>query len=390
MTGQVCNVVIVNEIDLYSFFVAEKVLGGYNYLAKENYKPPFGYSHTCILTSRRLKVKFLEGFFMTMKNVETQLASHKIFGQLRFFKTDDGEIWFVGKDVAEILGYKDTKSAIIDHVDDDDKMIVNQKKFQKIASESKGGETPPPKFDSPRGLMFINESGLYSLILSSKLPKAKEFKRWVTSEVLPSIRKYGYYDIHKQEKNSAFRFAIYEGNGEGEIGQMYRLEVNGEPVVTTAQLAKFFDCSTQSIRKTFHIHKEQFIEGVHFYKLEGDALKNFKRNVTESNLVTNGNLPFVNPSTPHLMLWTALGAAKFAKSLKSRRAWDIYEQLAVNYFKTLPDKKSAKKNSNGELTPKEKIKFLLQAAKITKDATRRENLLSLAEKIIVGKNSRGR
>ena len=88
---------------------------------------------------------------------------------------------------------------------------------------------------------------------------------------------------------------IYEGKGTDEIGQMNRLEVNGELVLTTAQLAQFFSCSTQSIKKTFHVHKSEFIEGVHYFKLEGDALKDFKRKVTESNLVTNGNLPFVNP-----------------------------------------------------------------------------------------------
>ena len=182
----------------------------------------------------------------------------------------------------------------------------------------------------------------------------------------------------------AMHIATYEGTGEGEIGQMYRLEVNGELVLTTAQLAKFYGCSTQSIRKTFHLHKEQFIEGVHFYKLEGDVLKDFKRNITKSNNVTDGNAVFFAPNVNSVTLWTMLGAAKFAKSLKSRRAWEVYEQLAVNYFKTLPDKNSAEKISKNELTAKEKVKFLLQAAKITKDAVRREKLILTAEKIIVG------
>lgn len=92
----------------------------------------------------------------------------------------EGEPWFVGKDVAEVLGYADTKSAISDHVDSEDKRVIQRGQIT--------------TFDIPnRGLTTINESGLYSLILGSKLPTAKQFKRWVTSEVLPAIRKTGGY-----------------------------------------------------------------------------------------------------------------------------------------------------------------------------------------------------
>ncbi|MCC7667883.1 hypothetical protein CRI87_12395 [Liquorilactobacillus satsumensis] len=89
----------------------------------------------------------------------------------------EDEPWFVGKDVAEVLGYSNTRKALIDHVDSEDKNSVT------IRDGIKGN---PNK-------SVINESGLYSLILSSKLPEAKEFKHWVTSEVLPSIRKHGTY-----------------------------------------------------------------------------------------------------------------------------------------------------------------------------------------------------
>lgn len=112
---------------------------------------------------------------------ELQIFNSPEFGQLRTIIKDD-EIWFVGKDVAEALGYLDTKSALIDHVDTEDKNIF------------KSGDLPPLNFTIPnRGMTFINESGLYSLALSSKLPKAKKFKRWITKEVIPSIRKYGGY-----------------------------------------------------------------------------------------------------------------------------------------------------------------------------------------------------
>lgn len=90
--------------------------------------------------------------------------------------TIDNEPYFVGKDVAEILGYKDTVNALKSHVDDEDKLG-----WQITTSGQR------------RKVKVINESGLYSLIISSKLPSAKQFKRWVTSEVLPAIRKHGAY-----------------------------------------------------------------------------------------------------------------------------------------------------------------------------------------------------
>lgn len=179
---------------------------------------------------------------------------------------------------------------------------------------------------------------------------------------------------------------VYEGTGEGEIGQMNRLEVNGELVLTTAQLAKFYECSVQNIIKTFHRHKADFVEGEHYFKLEGEDLRDFKRKMTDCTFETNCTFAIVNPNAHVFYLWTTLGAAKFAKSLTTRRAWAVYEQLALNYFsgKKIIGKKSGEKISKNELTAKEKIKFLLQAAKITKDAARRENLIATAEKIIIG------
>ena len=88
--------------------------------------------------------------------------------------TIDNEPWFVGKDVADILGYSKARNAIALHVDEEDAL--------KQGIPTSGGT---------QDMLIINESGLYSLILSSKLPQAKEFKRWVTSEVLPAIRKQG-------------------------------------------------------------------------------------------------------------------------------------------------------------------------------------------------------
>lgn len=118
---------------------------------------------------------------------DIQIFNNPEFGKIRLIERE-GEPWFVGKEVAEILGYVNTKDAISSHVDEEDRGIIQR-------SENTTFEIPN------RGLTVINESGLYSLILSSKLPKAKQFKHWVTSDVLPAIHKHGAYmtdqTIHK-------------------------------------------------------------------------------------------------------------------------------------------------------------------------------------------------
>lgn len=101
--------------------------------------------------------------------------NNETFGFIRVIDKD-GDPWFVGKDVAEILGYSNPRKALIDHVDEDDKGVTK--------CDTRGGA---------QEFTVINESGLYSLVLKSKLPKAKEFKKWITSDVLPSIRKHGAY-----------------------------------------------------------------------------------------------------------------------------------------------------------------------------------------------------
>ncbi len=107
---------------------------------------------------------------------ELQIFNNAEFGSIRTLMIND-EPYFVGKDVAEILGYTNPQKAIRDHIDEEDKTL--NESF--TVNGTKG--------------ILINESGLYSLILSSKMPNAKKFKRWVTSEVLPAIRKHGVYAV---------------------------------------------------------------------------------------------------------------------------------------------------------------------------------------------------
>lgn len=114
---------------------------------------------------------------------DLQIFENPEFGQVRTVELN-GQPWLVGKDVAEALGYKNPRDAITRHVDAEDKGVV--------------------KHDTPSGeqeMLIINESGLYSLILSSKMPKAKVFKHWVTSEVLPALRKNGVYETVKAQQH---------------------------------------------------------------------------------------------------------------------------------------------------------------------------------------------
>lgn len=129
--------------------------------------------------------------------------TNKEFGTVRTI-VKDGEPWFVGKDVAEILGYKETAKAIRTH----------------ICAEDKGVSV----LDTPGGqqkITLINESGLYSLILGSKLPKAKTFKRWVTSEVLPTIRKTGGYVA-----NDEMFINTYLPNADTQTRELFRLNLS--------------------------------------------------------------------------------------------------------------------------------------------------------------------
>lgn len=112
--------------------------------------------------------------------------------QLRTLKINN-EPWFVGKDLSDILGYSNSRKALKDHVDEDDQQILTSRTVTLENISVLTSQNTTLKNIPNRGLTIVNESGMYSLILSSKLPNAKKFKRWVTSEVLPAIRKHGAY-----------------------------------------------------------------------------------------------------------------------------------------------------------------------------------------------------
>lgn len=166
------------------------------------------------------------------------------FGKLTVIEKD-GEFFFIGKEVAEKLGYINPQKAIRDHIEDEDKLT------ERFVQSGQG-----------RNMYIINESGLYSLILSSKLPQAKEFKRWVTKDVLPSIRKNGGY-IRNQENLSKEEILA------GAVLLANNLIAEKEKMIEDLELkAKYFDelvdnnllTNFRDTAKELHLPQKVFIQ----------------------------------------------------------------------------------------------------------------------------------
>lgn len=204
---------------------------------------------------------------------ELKIFENEQFGKIRTVEIDSTP-YFVGKDVAEILGYSNPSKAIINHVDDEDKSFV----MLDIA-DFQNGNVPIGKSKTA----IINESGLYSLILSSKLPKAKEFKRWVTSEVLPAIRKHGVYAVDevlenpdmlisalqalKEEKAKAKRLSETIAVQEQQISELkpkatyYDVVLNCKDLVSVTEIAKDYGKSGKWLNEKLHELGVQFKQG---------------------------------------------------------------------------------------------------------------------------------
>lgn len=157
---------------------------------------------------------------------ELQIFKNAEFGSIRTL-TINGEPYFVGRDVAEILGYSNSRKALADHVDEEDKGVTK--------CDTLGGT---------QEMTVINESGLYSLILSSKLPTARRFKRWVTSEVLPTIRKHGVYAVDEVLSNPDMLIeALLQLKAEREINQALKetVAVQNQQIVEMKPKASYYD-----------------------------------------------------------------------------------------------------------------------------------------------------
>ncbi len=196
---------------------------------------------------------------------ELQIYKNAELGSVRAVAIG-GEVYFVGKDVAEILGYANPSKALSDHVDDEDKL--NNESLSSLGQ---------------RGGWLINESGLYSLILSSKLPSARKFKRWVTSEVLPSIRRHGMYATDdlianpdlaiaaftalKQERERTRQLSETIAVQNQQIAEMqpkvscYDIVLQCRDVLSIRVIAKDYGWSANKMNKYLHEKGIQFKQG---------------------------------------------------------------------------------------------------------------------------------
>ena len=209
--------------------------------------------------------------------------NHEMFGEIRTMTNDRGETFFVGKDVAEALGYKNSRKAIIDHVDNEDR---------------EDGVTIRDAIGRPQKIVVINESGLYALILSSKLEQAKAFKRWVTSEVLPLIRQTGTYTIHrKQIETLHHQIEAMEPKAE------YCDEVlDSVSCLTTTQIAKELSMTVNDLTRVLEHQKVMYKQGGHWLLYADFARKGYAKSRTKSWRDLEGDL-----HTRTYLVWTEAG-----------------------------------------------------------------------------------
>ncbi len=251
--------------------------------------------------------------------------SNADFGEIRTLNVD-GEPWFVGKDVAALLGYNNTRDALSKRVDAEDKGVAN--------CASLGGT---------QKMVIINESGLYSLIIGSKLPSAKKFKRWVTSEVLPAIRKHGMYAVddlianpdlaiqaftalkEEREKRKALETQATEQAKQIEEMQpkatYYDLVLNSKDLVSVNTIAKDYGKSAIWLNKWLHDQKIQYRQGKVWVLYQRYAKKGYAKSRTRAFSGTDG----VNHARVHTY-WTQAGRLFIYNLLKENGILPLIEQ----------------------------------------------------------------
>ena len=209
--------------------------------------------------------------------------NHEMFGQVRTMTNDRGETFFVGKDVAEALGYKNTRKALLDHVDKDDR---------------EDGVTIRDAIGRSQSIVVINESGLYSLILSSKLEQAKAFKRWVTSEVLPLIRQTGTYSLHrKQIETLHHQIEALEPKAE------YCDEVlDSVSCLTTTQIAKELSMTVSDLTRLLEHRKVMYKQSGQWMLYADYARKGYAKSRTTTRRDIEGDM-----HTYTRLVWTEEG-----------------------------------------------------------------------------------
>ena len=230
---------------------------------------------------------------------EIQIFQNVEFGAIRTMSNEQGEPMFCGKDVAEALGYKRSRDAIDQHVEKDD--AVKHRLTDSLGRKQL--------------TIFINESGLYSLILSSKLESAKRFKRWVTGEVLPAIRKQGGYMIAKQgegEKEIMARaLEIVQTTIRRRDEQIAKLQpradyadhvLNSVTCITTTQLAKELGMSAQELNRRLCEMRIQYWQSGQYMLYAEFARQGFAKSRTHKRVLKHGMV-----ITEMYLVWTERG-----------------------------------------------------------------------------------
>ena len=258
---------------------------------------------------------------------ELKIFNNAEFGSVRTADIN-GVPYFVGKDVAEILGYSNTRKALLDHVDEEDKTDGV------TIRDSIGREQTP---------VLINESGLYSLILSSKMSNARRFKRWITSEVLPAIRKHGVYATDELIANPDLAIAAFTALKEEreknrlleqttavqkqQIAEMkpkasyYDVVLNCKDLISTSTVAKDYGKSAIWMNRYLHEKGVQFKQGEIWLLYQKYAEKGYTNTKTHSYSANDGTIH----TKPHTY-WTQKGRLFVYELLKADGILPTMEQ----------------------------------------------------------------
>ena len=258
---------------------------------------------------------------------EMQIFQNAEFGSVRTADIN-GIPYFVGKDVVEILGYSNTRKALLDHVDEEDKT---------------DGVTIRDSIGREQAPVLINESGLYSLILSSKMPNARRFKRWVTSEILPTIRKHGVYATDELIANPDLAIAAFTALKEEreknrlleqttavqkqQIAEMkpkasyYDVVLNCKDLISTSTVAKDYGKSAIWMNRYLHEKGVQFKQGEIWLLYQKYAEKGYTNTKTHSYSANDGTIH----TKPHTY-WTQKGRLFVYELLKADGILPTMEQ----------------------------------------------------------------
>lgn len=256
---------------------------------------------------------------------ELQIFKNSEFGEIRTVNIED-KPYFVGKDVAEVLGYSNPRDALSKHVDLEDRADV---------AIHDGSQN--------RNMSVINESGLYSLILSSKLPTAKKFKHWVTSDVLPTIRKHGMYATDEllanpdvaiaafqalKEEREQRKLLQFECNKQKQIiGELKPkadytdLVLNSKSLVTITQISKDYGMSGQAMNSLLHRYGIQFKQGNQWLLYAKYHSNGFTHSETTSITHSDGRTDTVMNTK-----WTQKGRLFIYNTLKEHESLPLIER----------------------------------------------------------------